>query len=869
MPTKITYTNISNTGVTPGNYINPNITVNAQGQITLASNGSGIGNTPGVRITGVTITDNTYTALDDTAVSTSGGYIVIIGSGFLTGCQVVIGSLIATSVSFVNSNTIQVQVPAQAAGNYTIYVTNTDGSTAIRVNGLSYSSMPTWVTDTQLNAVSNSAINIQLLATSNSLVNYTLDSNSTLPTGLVLTSSGLLSGTVTNINIATTYNFTVIANDAELQSTPKAFQITISIGGDPNYYQTILHIPSTDGSVSNNSIILDTSNNTTFSRTGTGVTQQTTFSPFSQSQWSCYFEGGSYITYNNSSTFIFGTGDFSLECWVHPTVVPGGTVDNDMLIFGSFAFTPSMVFLLDSTNLRPKLWNGTTTAYGSTAILANTWTHVAFTRQNSVLRIFINGVKDYENTYYTTDWISGATVYTGKSNIDSTRNFTGYISDLRIIKGQAVYTQNFQPPIAPLTTITNLNGTTSLLTFNSNSFKDYSSNNHAINISTSPQYCRILPVGPYKPLTVWSSTTNIGSVYFDSTSGTRLFASVSTIWQTVQCWIYFIPSGSDKYIFKTGNATIGTANNGGTVLLITSTNQLYFQEYSYTTSIANLKPYSWIHVAVVRAGQTNTYYINGTQIGSSSNGGGYNANPMYIGSDHSGSGVFTGYITGFKVSSSSDTISLPTAPPQATSGCMLLSNMNNIGVYDATSRNVVETIGGAGNSSSQKKWGLSSLFFDGSGDYLRIFDSPINRLRQSAFTIEFWVYFNAVRAQGIVARGSGSTGWIISTNLYLNLEFITASGSIVSAQVLPLQTWLHIAVVREGLGTNQTKLYINGITDGIGTSTQDFNDANTMYIGADKTGGNNAYLYMQDLRITKVARYTNNFNPPTSPFPLL
>ncbi|NBU70736.1 MAG: LamG domain-containing protein [Bacteroidetes bacterium] len=200
---------------------------------------------------------------------------------------------------------------------------------------------------------------------------------------------------------------------------------------------------------------------------------------------------------------------------------------------------------------------------------------------------------------------------------------------------------------------------------------------------------------------------------------------------------------------------------------------------------------------------------------------------------------------------------------------MLLSNMNNIGVYDATSRNIVETVGGAGNSSSQKKWGLSSLFFDGSGDYLRIFDSPINRLRQSAFTIEFWVYFNAVRAQGIVARGSGSTGWIISTNLYLNLEFITASGSIVSAQVLPIQTWLHIAVVREGLGTNQTKLYINGITDGIGTSTQDFNDANTMYIGADKTGGNNAYLYMQDLRITKVARYTNNFNPPTSPFPLL
>jgi hypothetical protein len=189
------------------------------------------GTSGGLKISAVQVTDSSGTVLDDTAVSAAGGYIKITGSGFTGDSTIIIGSTIATSSTYISPTEYLAQVPAQTAGSYVVYVVAGTGETATRPLGLTYSGTPTWVTGTTLtSADSGSAYSLQLNATG--ATSYALAAGSSLPSGLTLSSSGLLSGTVT-VGSTTTYNFTINAIDAELQDSPRTFTldvITIVIG---------------------------------------------------------------------------------------------------------------------------------------------------------------------------------------------------------------------------------------------------------------------------------------------------------------------------------------------------------------------------------------------------------------------------------------------------------------------------------------------------------------------------------------------------------------------------------------------------------------------------------------------------------------
>lgn len=211
----------------------------------------------------------------------------------------------------------------------------------------------------------------------------------------------------------------------------------------------------------------------------------------------------------------------------------------------------------------------------------------------------------------------------------------------------------------------------------------------------------------------------------------------------------------------------------------------------------------------------------------------------------------------------------PTSPLTAITNTQFLCNFTNGGIFDNASQTVLETVGNAQVSTTQKKYGTGSMYFDGTGDWLTAIDRPPLRFGTGPFTIECWLYLGATgAARGIIAKGTSTTGWLLSTDASNKVVFTYTTSTITSTAALSGSTWYHIAVVREGTGSNQTKIYIDGTNDGTGTVSTDFNQTSVMYIGANRTGGDAMNGYIDDLRITNgYARYTANFTAPSAAFP--
>ena len=88
-----------------------------------------------IKISNVVITDATITSTGANAISTVGGYIIINGSSFTQNSQVVIKNVntkissAATSVAYVSSSQLRVQLPSSTAGSKILFVVSNIGTT--------------------------------------------------------------------------------------------------------------------------------------------------------------------------------------------------------------------------------------------------------------------------------------------------------------------------------------------------------------------------------------------------------------------------------------------------------------------------------------------------------------------------------------------------------------------------------------------------------------------------------------------------------------------------------------------------------------------------------------------------------------------
>jgi hypothetical protein len=219
------------------------------------------------------------------------------------------------------------------------------------------------------------------------------------------------------------------------------------------------------------------------------------------------------------------------------------------------------------------------------------------------------------------------------------------------------------------------------------------------------------------------------------------------------------------------------------------------------------------------------------------------------------------------------TFTPPTAPLTAISGTSLLLNYTNAGIYDATSKNDLETVGNAQISTTQSKFGGSSMYFDGTDDRLLAPTSPNLTFGTGDFTIEAWV--NRSTSGSVIHfidfRGSNNAGsnpvfyWQTNNFIYYTNENASGDNQIQTSNAITSSSgWVHLAIVR--FGTTLT-VYVNGLASGSVTYSTNVLGGNPVTI-ANRFNNSGAYTgYIDDLRITKgIARYTSNFTPPTTAF---
>ena len=643
------------------------------------------------------------------------------------------------------------------------------------------------------------------------------------------------------------------------------------------YVSLLLNTTSTNGA--QNNTFLDSSTNN-FSITRNGNTTQGTFSPFSQTGWSNFFDGtGDWLSVPDNAAFEFGSGDLTAEAWVYLTGYSPASFavivskNENISTLGFYLLVGGTTSSWTSVTWQ-QYYSGTLNeaTTGSFTFNLNTWYHVAVTKSSGSVRLFVNGTQvNTTATFTQTQSNSTAAVYIGGQNYAGNNYpLTGYISNVRLVKGTAVYTSAFTPPTTPLTNIAN----TSLLTCQSNRFIDNSSNAFAI---TPNGDVSVQAFSPFNPTAAWDAGTNGGSGYFDGT-GDYLSAASNAAFAfgtgdfTAEAWVFRTAAPSFGSIYAVGYTV------GGFGLAIEADGDIVVTRPGTAidhTFAANVATNQWAHIAIARSGTSLYCFLNGTQIGATAtNNTNYAQAILYVGIDGNGtSQPFQGYISNARIVKGTAVYTAaftpPTAPLTAITNTSLLCNFTNAGIFDSASGNDLETVGNAQVSTTVAKWGTTSMAFDGTGDWLLNIDKPALRLGTAAFTIEMWVYRSASGTYGLVSKGTSTTGWSVSLNASNQVVFSFTTSSITSTGTVAATTWTHIAVVREGTGSNQTKIYISGTNDGTGTVSTDFNQTNAMYVGADRVAGGAFNGYIDDLRITNgYARYTSNFTAPTAAFPL-
>jgi hypothetical protein len=294
-------------------------------------------------------------------------------------------------------------------------------------------------------------------------------------------------------------------------------------------------------SCQSNRFIDNSPNNLALTKVGdTSVQAYSPFGSISEAtplSYSNYFDGtGDYLTAAANAAFTYGTGNFTIEGWYYLTAESSVTkylfdqrVSGQGLFPAIYVSSGSYIVYINSG-----------VALTAGVVVSNAWVHWALVKNSSTTTLYINGTS--VGSFADTNNYSTTAQFRIGSEFNSTGSFDwqGYISNLRVVKGTAVYTSAFTPSTTPLTAIEN----TSLLTCQSTRMIDNSTNAFAITAAGNTIPRIFNPFG-YTAQSTTSYTPSLqgGSAYFDGsvdylTTASSSQLSFGTGDFTIECWVY-------------------------------------------------------------------------------------------------------------------------------------------------------------------------------------------------------------------------------------------------------------------------------------------------------------------------------------------
>ena len=364
---------------------------------------------------------------------------------------------------------------------------------------------------------------------------------------------------------------------------------------------------------------------------------------------SVQFDGtGDYLSIPNSNDFAFGTGDFTIEMWLYASSSGSYQTPID---FRPTATNGNYPALIRDTDGDLYYFVNSSRLIDNVSISNDVWYHVAICREGTTTRLYLDGIlkgSASDSTNYITDDINISSYKTGGNY------FHGYISNLRVIKGKALYTENFKVPMRELE---NIPGTV-ILACQSKTNTILEKTGKTITVTGSAVASELSP-GLLTPVPKSGGGSAIkGSVEFTGTAPHPALADYLGIEKssdfafgtgdfTIEMWVYHSDITGQQTYF--GDTYGGTA---GIYTYKTSNNEISLYDTAQRSLSAQnvIKANEWHHVAWTRESGTLRAFLDGIKVDEDTYTGNFTNTQYYIGNtDTTGSGGLKGFISNLRV----------------------------------------------------------------------------------------------------------------------------------------------------------------------------------------------------------------------------